>query len=226
MERKSEASRYGAVREPEKPKQRSPGLESAEGFQEHHRNPSDQIWVLSHFPGPDEPSNPMMNEPSIRAWVRHRSSHDASLFMFPLTSYFHIYIFPTFSSQLVPRSIREPVILQTSSILPSNSLRTHHILPLRLGIWETLMAQWTLVLFLHSYKLNLSFHFPEPSSLPVNKQNNPAPPVLLHDVLKCYKDKPIMPLVDVNMLEKYDYWQRILRQQTCLRQFFTRSLRK
>lgn len=42
IEWKSEASSCGVVGQPEKPKQRTPGLESIEGFQERHGNP--QIW--------------------------------------------------------------------------------------------------------------------------------------------------------------------------------------
>lgn len=97
---KTEASRYGVVGQPEKSKQRIPGLGSIEGFQEHHGNP--QIWkresnYLGPFPFPWVSDGWAICHG--RVW--NSSSHATSLFLSPcpLTT---TSISPTSRSQLMP----------------------------------------------------------------------------------------------------------------------------
>lgn len=78
----TEASRYGVVGQPEKSKQRIPGLGSIEGFQEHHGNP--QIWKresssLGPFPFPWVSDGWAICHG--RVW--NSSSHATSLFLSP-----------------------------------------------------------------------------------------------------------------------------------------------
>ncbi|KAL6064120.1 hypothetical protein STEG23_001733 [Scotinomys teguina] len=74
---------------------------------------------------------------------------------------------------------------------------------LELGFWETLVTSISVDshLCVELHKLNVSIHFPEPGSSPVNKQNKPYPT----PYSGALRTKSVMSFVDVNMLGRYDY---------------------